>query len=71
MARAKRVKTKESVIAKYDRKIRKVVNENWNKTMGELWEALDPIREQMAEELKQFGIEDTKSNVVIPEYKVE
>ena len=71
MAKAKRIRTKEDVIRKYNRKIRKAVNANWDKTMGDLWKALEPIRKQMAEELKEFGIEDKKSDLVIPEYKVD
>lgn len=65
MARAKRIKTKESVIAKYERKINKAINKNWDKTMGELWEELDKIKKQMAEELKEFGIYEKE-----PELKV-
>lgn len=72
MARAKRVKTKESVIAKYDRKVRKIVNANWNKTMQELFDALDPIKKQMAEELKEFGIyEKEEKELKVENYKVE
>lgn len=72
MARAKRIKTKESVIAKYDRKVRKIVNANWDKTMQELWDALDPIRKQMAEELKEFGIYEKKdTELKVENYKVE
>ena len=65
MARAKRIKTKESVIAKYEKKINKAINKNWDKTMGELWEELDKIKKQMAEELKEFGIYEKE-----PELKV-
>ena len=57
MARAKRIKTKENVIAKYDRKVRKLLNEYQDKTMGELWAELDKLKAKMAEELKEFGIE--------------
>ena len=73
MARAKRIKTKESVITKYERKIRKVLNKNWEKTMDELWADLDKLKEQMAEELKEFGIYDIepKKDFIIPEYKAE
>lgn len=73
MAKAKRIKTKESVITKYERKIRKVLNKNWEKTMDELWADLDKLKEQMAEELKEFGIYDIepKKDFIIPEYKAE
>ena len=72
MARTKRIKTKESVIAKYERKIRKTINKNWDKSMGELWAELDIIKAKMAEELKEFGIpEKEEKELKVENYKVE
>ena len=41
--------------------------------MDELWADLDKLKEQMAEELKEFGIYDIepKKDFIIPEYKAE
>ena len=62
MAKAKRNKTKASIMAKYERKIRKILNKNWDKTMADLWEDLDKIKGEMAVELAEIGIKDEKPN---------
>lgn len=67
MAKAKRIKTKESIMAKYERKCRKILNKNWDKTMADLWADLDKVKEEMAVELAEIGIykeEPKKPNII-------
>ena len=48
--------------------MRKVINKNWDKTMGEMWADLDKLKTQMAEELKEFGV---KSELKVLNNKAE
>ena len=51
-------KSKEEKIAlleqKYSARIAKIVKAYENRTMGELWERLDKLKEQLAKELEQI-----------------
>lgn len=43
--------------AKYQVKVDKTFKLYYDKTWGELWDALDVLKEQMRKELKEIGIE--------------
>jgi predicted HTH transcriptional regulator len=46
---------------KYERKIAKTIKAYGNRTMGELWEALDKLKEEMRKEVEKIA--DRGSNM--------
>lgn len=49
-----------TIEAKYDAKIRRTIRRYRDRTMGELWEALDKLKAKMRAEMEEHGLNDVK-----------
>ena len=63
MARVKKVKTEQEIIAKYSKLVDKKISDYWDKPMAELWKALDKLKARMKKELMENGFESQGDNL--------
>ena len=49
-----------TIEAKYNAKIKRTIRRYRDRTMGELWKALDKLKNKMRAELEEHGLNDVK-----------
>lgn len=46
--------------AKYNEKVKRTIRRYRERTMGELWQALDKLKDKMRAEMEEYGLNDVK-----------
>lgn len=46
--------------AKYNEKVKRTIRRYRERTMGELWKALDKLKDKMRAEMEEYGLNDVK-----------